>query len=362
MSEEFKLPFFIRAFIFLISLIAFTTILYIGKGIIVPIIFAAIIAIMLNPVVNLFIRLKFNRLVAISITIILSFLIIVTLVILLFSSISRFSDSWPVLVSKFTVILHQAITDASRYLDINPQKIHAWITRAQGDLGNMSSAAIEKTIVIIGSGLMVTLLIPIYIFLILYYKPILIEFIHRSFGESNENKVTQIVTKTKTVIQQYLFGRLIEILIIGTLYTVTLMIIGIDHALILGIIGALVNVIPYVGGVVGVGLPMMVALVTKSSPIYSIYVLVFYYFIVLIDNHYIVPVIVASKVKINALFSIIAVLAGYELWGILGMFLSLPLLAIVKLICDHIESLKHWGFLIGDSMPLISKIKNISKY
>ena len=94
-------------------------------------------------------------------------------------------------------------------------------------------------------------------------------------------------------------------------------------------------------------MPMMVALVTKPSPWYAIYVLAAYYFIQLIDNHYIVPYIVASKIKINALFSVIVVLVGNAIWGIPGMFLSMPLLAIIKLICDHIEPLKTLGLPIG---------------
>jgi predicted PurR-regulated permease PerM len=105
---------------------------------------------------------------------------------------------------------------------------------------------------------------------------------------------------------------------------------------------------------------MMVALVTKT-PLYAIYVLIAYYIIQLLDNHYISPYIVASKVKINALFSVIVVLAGNALWGIPGMFLAVPLLAIVKLICDHIEPLKPMGFLLGDTMPPILKITQIIK-
>jgi predicted PurR-regulated permease PerM len=104
---------------------------------------------------------------------------------------------------------------------------------------------------------------------------------------------------------------------------------------------------------------MMIALATKSSGWYALYVLGAYYCIQLIDNNYIVPKIVASKVKINALFAIIVVLAGNALWGIPGMFLSLPVLAVIKLIFDHIEPLKPWGFLLGDTMPPIIKIKEI---
>jgi predicted PurR-regulated permease PerM len=136
-----------------------------------------------------------------------------------------------------------------------------------------------------------------------------------------------------------------------------LLILGIEYAFLLGIVGALLNVIPYIGGLVAVALPMAVALATKSSPVYALYIVVIYYIIQVIDNNYIVPRIVASKVKINALFSIVAVIAGNAIWGIPGMFLSIPLLAIVKLICDNIEPLKPWGFLLGDTMTPMLKIK-----
>jgi predicted PurR-regulated permease PerM len=213
----------------------------------------------------------------------------------------------------------------------------------------------------IGGGLVVVLLLPVYIFLILFYQPLLIEFIHRLFGKDNHNQVSEIVSKIKTVIQRYLAGLVIEAAIIAALDTSALLILGIDYALLLGIIGALLNVIPYVGGLVAVSLPMMVAVVTKSSPLYVFYIMAVYYFIQLIDNNYIVPYIVASKVKINALFSIIAVLAGNALWGIPGMFLAIPLLAVIKLIFDHIEPLKAWGFLLGDTMPGLIAIKTIFK-
>mgnify|MGYP003594708245 CR=1 FL=1 len=129
----------------------------------------------------------------------------------------------------------------------------------------------------------------------------------------------------------------------------------------LGIIGALLNVIPYIGGVVAVALPMAIALATKSTPMVAFYVLAFYYLIQLIDNNIIVPLIVTSKVKINALFAIIIVFAGNALWGVSGMFLLISILAIVKLICDHIEPLKPWGFLLGDTMPALIDIDPIIK-
>jgi predicted PurR-regulated permease PerM len=203
-------------------------------------------------------------------------------------------------------------------------------------------------------------LVPLYVFMILFYQPLILDFIHKLFAENHQVKVAEIVTQTKTVVQRYLMGLVIETAMVATMNSVALLILGIDYAILLGVIGALLNLIPYIGGLVAVALPMMIAIVTKSTAWYALYVLAAYYTIQLIDNNYIVPKIVASKVKINALFSIIVVLAGNALWGIPGMFLSIPLLAIIKLIFDHIDSLKPWGFLLGDTMPSILKIKPIT--
>jgi predicted PurR-regulated permease PerM len=180
-------------------------------------------------------------------------------------------------------------------------------------------------------------------------------------GSKYQSHVKGMVSQIKTVIQRYLVGLFIEAVLMAAMNTAALLILGIEYAFILGILAALLNVIPYIGGIIAVAMPMIVALVTKSTPWYAFYVLAAYYFIQLIDNHYIVPYIVASKIKINALFSVIVVLVGNAIWGIPGMFLSMPLLAIIKLICDHIEPLKPWGFLLGDTMPPLLKIKTIFK-
>ena len=357
MDKDLEFPFYLKATIFLIGILVLVTILYIAQGIIVPLIFAIIIAILLQPVVKFFVRRRMNRVIAIVITLLLTFLVIAAFGGFLFSQASRFSESWPILVEKFTSILNETITWASGYFDISPEKINVWITQTKGELINFSGAAIGQTLVSIGGFLVVLFLIPVYVFMILFYQPIILDFIHRVFAESHQSQVSEIVRKIKTVIQRYLAGLVIEFVLVATLNSTALLILGIEYAILIGIIGALLNLIPYIGGLVAVALPIMIAVATKSSAWYALYVLAAYYFIQLVDNNYIVPKIVASKVKINALFSIIVVLAGNALWGIPGMFLSIPLLAIVKLICDHIEPLKPWGFLLGDTMPNLLKLK-----
>lgn len=358
-NKEFVIPIYVKTTILLVGLFVLLAIFYIAKAIIVPLVFATIIAIVLHPVVNFFVRRRMNRLVAIILTLTLMVLIIIAFAGFLFSQASKFSESWPVLVDKLIEILNNTITWASGYFDVDQKRIYEWITTIKRDLINTSSAAIGQTIISLGSGLVILFLVPVYIFMILYYHPLLIDFIRRVFAKSDPVQVKEIVTQTKTVIQRYLVGLVIEAVIVALMNSAALLILGIDYAILLGIIGALLNVIPYIGGIVAVALPMMIALATKSTAWYAVWILASYYFIQLIDNHYIVPYIVASKVKINALFSIIVVLAGNALWGIPGMFLSIPLLAIVKLIFDHIEPLKPWGFVLGDTMPPVLKFNPV---
>lgn len=356
-DKDLKYPFYIKAVLYLVGIYALFAILYIGRTLIVPVLFSTILAILLHPVVVFFVRLRINRVVAIIFTLVLTFIILVAFGGLLVSQAVRFSDSWPMLVDKFTGFLNDMVTWASEYFNIKPQAIYDWIAKTKVDLINVVSHSIGKTLVIIGNGVVIIFLIPLYIFLILFYQPLLLDFIHKLSNEDNKGQINQIVSKTKTVIQRYLVGLVIEAVIMAALEISTLLILGIEYAVLLGIIGALLNVIPYIGGIIAVALPMIVALATKDSAWYAIYILIIYYIIQLIDNNYIVPKIVASKVKINALFSIMVVLAGNALWGVPGMFVSIPLLAIVKLIFDHIEPLKPWGFLLGDTMPPILKIK-----
>ena len=360
-NEGLKLPAYVKASILLIGIAVLLAVLYIARSILVPVVFATILAIVLHPVVNFFVEKKVNRVLAIILTMFLTFLVIAAFGTLLISQASRLSDSLPVLADKFSELLKQAIAWVSGHFDIDSHKLNDWIIKVRGELINSSSAAIGNTLVSLGNLLVVLFLIPVYVFMLLFYNPILIEFIHRIFSSGNQSKVSEIVTQTKTVIQRYLIGLIIEAGIIAAMNTVALLALGIEYALLLGIIGAFLNIIPYIGGLVAVALPMIVALITKESGWYPVYVMVIYYIIQLIDNNFIVPKIVASKVKLNALFSLLVVFIGNAIWGIPGMFISIPLLAIVKLICDHVEPLKPWGFLLGDTMPSLIEIKSILK-
>jgi predicted PurR-regulated permease PerM len=355
-SQKVKLPLYAKVTLILVGLFATVAILYIAKSIIILLIFAVIIAVVLHPVVNFFVGKKFNRVLAIIIALVLTFIIISAFASLIISQISRFSDSWPALVDKFTEVVNETTKWASGYFDISTKKITAWISETKIEYINNSGTAIGNTIIGVGSLLAMVFILPVYVFLILYYEPILIEFFYRLFGANNRSEVGHVISQIKTIIQRYLIGLSIEVVIVAALFSGGLMLLGIEYALILGIIGALLNLIPYLGAIMGAVLPMIIALITKPSPWYVLLILAMYIVVQFIDNNYIVPKIVASKVKISILVSITAVFAFGTLWGIPGMFLAIPITGILKLIFDNVDTLKPWGFLLGDTMPKSSII------
>ena len=356
MEKQTLLPFYLKSSQILIGLVAFFYVMYIGQDIILPLIYATIIAILLNPLVNRLTNKKVNRNLSIFLVMLLGLIVIVGLIYFISSQATMFSDTFPQLEKKINLLIKHEVSWFADTFNVSTRKVNAWLDDAKSEEIKGSSVYIGKTISTISGVLVVGFLLPVYIFMILFYKPLLLGFISKLFPPEKHFTVVEVLTETKSLIQNYLIGLLLEAAIVAFLNAVGLLILGIEYAILLGILGALLNMIPYIGGVVATALPMMIALATKQ-PQYAIYVLILYILVQLIDNNYLVPKIVASKVKINALVSIVVVLVGGALWGIPGMFLSIPLTAIVKVMFDRIEPLKPWGFLLGDTMPAIVKFK-----
>jgi len=354
MDKKIELPKGVRFSLILLGIVAFLSLLFVGREIIVPLIFSLLIAILLNPVVNFLARRGLHRIISISIAVLLAFVILIGLFYFIGSQANRFSEALPMLKQNLNSLFKDAIVWTSQQLNISTAKINEWLVEQKNESMSNSTSVIGQTLTTIGGVLIMIFLLPVYIFLFLYYKPLLLEFISKLFPENKDTTVSEVLTQSKFLIQSYLVGLLMEAGIVAALNSTGLFILGIDYAILLGVIGALLNIIPYIGGIIAISLPMIIALATKE-PIYVLYVFILYTTVQLIDNNFIVPKIVASKVKVNALVSIIVVLIGNAVWGVPGMFLSLPLTAIIKVIFDRIDSLKPLGFLIGDAMPPLNK-------
>ena len=359
MKEDFILPFYVKSSIIIIGLFVFVSILYFTQSIIIPIIYSAIIAIVLNPVVNFFTKRKINEILAISITLIIFIALTLFIIMFLLVQMMQFKDSFPKVVTKFNQFADLTELWAADRFSIDMIKIHSMVLRKKSEFINNGGVLIGETILNTGGKLVVALLIPVYVFMILFYQKHLIIFIHKLFNRKEYGEVDAVLNSTKLIIQGYLDGLFLEALIMAFLNSATLLIIGVNYAILLGVLGAIVNVVPYVGGIISIFFPVIIAIIS-DTPSDAILVIIFYLIIQFFDVHYIVPKVVASKVKINALVSIVVVLAGGALWGFPGMFLSIPLTAIVKVIFDHVEPVKPWGFLLGVPPVAVSSLTKAS--
>jgi len=354
-NASVKLPVYLKIAQILMGIFILFYILYIGQDVIIPLVFAIMISILLNPVILFLCRIKIPRVPAILLALIVTMALITGLCYFFITQISLFSESAPQFKQKFLSLFNDIERWVSHTFNVPKWKVDAWVTKTQKQGMDNGTVVITETISTVGGLFMTFIIMPVYVFMIIYYKPLILEFIARLFSKNIHVTVVEVLTETKELIQRYLIGLLVEAFLVAALNSIALWILGIEYAILLGVIGALLNVIPYIGGVVAVALPMLLALATKQ-PVDALYVLIAYLIVQFIDNNLFVPKIVASKVKINALVSIIVVLVGNALWGVPGMFLSIPITAIIKVIFDRIEPLKAFGFLLGDNQPDITRV------
>lgn len=341
----------------IIGVYLFFYILFLLQDIIVPFAFAGLIAVLLNPVYNRFQKWKINKIVAILLTIFIALSIVSIVFIFLSTQIAQFGEMIPQLKTKFSTLLHTFQQWLSTRFGISNQKQLSVINEAM----NSSKAYVGQTLNTVFGIISVFVLIPLYVFLLLFYKPLLLNFIYEVFDENNTERVADILQQTKAAIQSYIVGLMIEMLIVAVLNSVALLILGVQYAILLGVIGAILNLIPYIGGLIAILLPVLMSFITNDGITTPLLIVGAYVVIQFIDNNIIVPRVVSSKVSVNALISILIVLLGGTLWGVSGMFLSIPFTAVLKIIFDRIDGLKPWGKLLGDKMPAYSPRKVVNK-
>ena len=339
-------PFFIKAPVILLGLILFFFILHVLAEVLVPFAFAFLIAILLNPLSRRLGR-KLPRGIAIFFAILIALTFVVTVCYFLSRQMLTFNESLPALKAKSSMIAEQVQLWIKNNFGLSVQKQLEMVDGAVKG----GEAYVGTTVSALLGGVVVLIIIPIYVFFLLFYKHLLLDFIFIVFTEKNSLRVAEILSETKIAIQKYVVGLLIEMVIVSAMNSTALLILGVKSAILIGVIGGILNVIPYLGGIVAIALPILMATVTKEGYSTQIEILISYMIIQLIDNNILVPNIVSSKMQINALFSILIVLCGGMLWGYSGMFLSIPFVAILKIIFDRIDGLKPWGHVLGTKVP-----------
>lgn len=341
-----------------IGLYALANALFYTRELVVPLLFGTLFAILLDAPVNLVTRLRIGRTPAILIVLVFAMALALGLVILIGYHGSSLVDDLPKLMGRLSKVATSIGHWVAETTGIGDEKMNAWYEKTRNDQMKNSSVIVGKTLSNLDNLLSVVFLLPVYIFMLLYYKSHLVEFLRRKLLHKGRERILgEILGEIKSLVQFYLVGLMTELFIVAGLNALGLYIIGVDYAILLGLITGVLNLIPYLGGIIAGALAMIVA-VSSSTPFDAIWVLVLFSTVQFIDNTFIVPLVVGSRVKLNAFISLIGVIAGGALWGIPGMILSIPLLGVLKVIFDKSESMQAWGFLLGDreAVPVPSRV------
>lgn len=339
-------PFYIKATIILLGLFLFVQALSVLADVLIPFAIAGLIAILLNPLNNRLER-RLHRIVAILLSIFIAITVVAGILYFLSTQIAMFTQNLPLLKERFTDLLGELQKWLEVHFGLSAEKQREMTQGAESG----GQQLIRNTLGTILGTVGVIILIPIYVFLLLFYKPLILNFLYQVFDEKHSLRVAEILSQTKSAVQSYMVGVLTETAIVATLNSIALLIIGVPYAIVIGVIGGILNLVPYLGGLVAILLPVLMATITSDGFSMQLQVIVAYLIIQFIDNNILVPKIVSSKVQINALISILFVLLGGVIWGLPGMFLAIPFIAVLKIIFDRVEGMKPWGSLLGDEIP-----------
>lgn len=342
-------PFYQKLSLTLLAIGIIMLAIYLGQDIIVPLALAGLLAVLLRPLERQLIRLGIPKLIAITLALAIAILIVSAVTVLISMQLADFSDEWPKLKRNIDLFYRDARRWIRREYSVSYRQQAEYLKNAQSK--TLETFQAPETLGVVTGPLATLILIPIYTFLLLYYRAMLIHFTVVLFAEEQKQRVLEILGQIKSIIQSYMVGLLLETTAVAVLNSAGLLILNVQYAILLGVMAAILNLVPYIGGLVATALAVMVTFISHPEIDVLLGVVGVFIAVQVIDNNFLVPFIVGSKVRINALVSIVGVLVGGALAGLSGMFLSIPAIAMMKVIFDRVEGLEPWGILLGDQTP-----------
>jgi predicted PurR-regulated permease PerM len=335
-------------------------VLYYGKPFLVPIAFAGLLSMLLLPVSLKLQAWGINEAIAVVLSILLVVLFFGGIIALLAWQISDISQD----ASQIEQSINQKVQQIKEYLSgtlgISHEKQQQIMQKQQQSSGKLS-ASLSAVVSSLGTVLTNFLLVLVYIFLFMYFRSHLKKFILKLFSKSEQAEATKVIQSSRKVAQKYLTGLMLMIFGLWVMYSIGFAIVGVKNFFFFAILCGLLEIVPFVGNLIGNILTIVVALAQGGDMNIVIGILITYGLVQFIQSYILEPLVVGSEVNINPVFTIIGIIAGEFLWGIAGMILAIPIMGITKIICDHVEPLKPYGFLMGQekkaNSSMIDKLK-----
>jgi predicted PurR-regulated permease PerM len=344
---DVRLPVYARLTIILLGFVLLVVGLRAAGPILMPLAFSFLLALLLFPVCKWLEARRIPRGFAIVISLIIMIIFLGALFVLVISQIIGFSDELPEMTSRLETTIYGLQDKIEIHTGLSPEAQISWLSQKLQEFadnsGDLLATLLQPTLTFLAA----VGLIPFYVFFILFYRDNLKEFAFRVTDPGQHENVVSIMKKIQHVIQHYLSGIFTVMVILGVLNTSALLIIGVKHAVFFGVFAAMLTIIPYIGVFIGSSLPIIYTLAMSDTYWTPVVVYITFTCIQTLEGNIITPNIVGRKVSINPLVAIIALVIGAHVWGIVGMIIFVPFVAMLKVAFDHIESLKPYGLLLG---------------
>jgi len=336
-------------------------VLVVAKHILYPIVFALLFSYFIFPLVNFFeIKAHFPRVLAILSAFILFGIILYGVGNLFVAQIKHFGMDLPQLKDQVRANIATFQSFINDKYVISPQDQNSWLREKIVDILEGSNITLSKIVLTATGTLEALFFIPIFSFFMLTYrergKNFILMLVKVRHGELTESLLQQI---SKVTIK-YVSGVAMVMGILAFSHAIAFSIIGLKYALVLAILTASISIIPYFGTLVSGIIPLFFAAVTQGNPYVLLAIVIYFWIIIFIDHNILTPTIVGGNVALNPLITIIGIIVAANIWQIPGMIVIVPILAVIKIICDNVEKLKPWGYLLG-SEQRSSTLERIQK-
>jgi predicted PurR-regulated permease PerM len=325
-------------------------ILYIGRSLIQPLVFAIIFSILLFPIEKLIrLRVKIEWL-----SIIFTFLVVISPVLVLGALLSmqliNIMDTLPSITEKLrlgAVQLEHYIQNLLPLFGTGKTLLISDPIDVMLDnlLDYLSEGIISTTTIVANFFLIFT-----YMFFMLYYRKSFKNFIIFQFRTSNRADIREVIGIIEDTIQSYLGGLFLVIVLLSIVNSIGLKIIGIEYAMFWGVLAGILAIIPYIGTAIGGMLPLFYALSTTDSFWQPAAIVLFYSFIQFLEGNLITPKIVGDKINVNPLFAIFSLIFFGNFWGLGGVILALPLISIIRIILSHFDNTRPLAVLMSSAI------------
>lgn len=322
--------------------------LYFAKPFLVPVAFAGLLSMLFLPISRKLERRGVSRGIATLLCILMLLAVVAAIIALLAWQVSNLAEDAGQMEQRLTQMVNQLKQAISSSLGISPEQ-QKQIFQQQGQGAGGASKMVTGFMGSVMSFLVDALLVVVYIFLFMFFRRHLKTFILKLVPENEKRNAQGIIHDTQEVAQQYLSGLGMMIACLWVMYGIGFSIIGVKNAIFFAILCGLLEIVPFVGNLTGNALTILMVITQGGGMNMVIGVLITYAIVQFLQTYILEPLVVGAEVNINPLFTILVIVLGELVWGIAGMVLAIPMLGIVKIICDHIEPLKPYGFLIGES-------------